>query len=98
MLPAAVRRVGRLVERIGVVWDVAHEDAVYGTFVNVEDGHLCGGNLRGGRFLERGDKAGDAAVVPVANRIHWSRVVKAGDGLDQPDRDVAGVHHLGKPL
>lgn len=42
MLPSAVRRIGRLVERIGVVRDVADEDAVYGVFVDVESGSGMG--------------------------------------------------------
>ena len=93
VLPAAVRWVGRLVERVAVVRDVAHEDAVYGAFVNVQDGHL-----RDRHFLKRSDQLGDAAVVPVADRVNRTPVIEAGDGLDQPDRNVAGVHHLGQPL
>ena len=93
VLPAAVRWVGRLVERVAVVRDVAHEDAVYGVLVDVEGGHL-----RDRHFLKRSDQLGDAAVVPVADRVDRTPVIEAGDGLDQPDRDVAGVHHLGQPL
>lgn len=48
VLPAAVRWVGRLVERVAFVRDVAHEDAVYGAFVDVEGGHL-----RDRHFLKR---------------------------------------------
>lgn len=39
MLPAAVRRIGQLIERIGVVLHVADEDAVHGVVVDVEGGH-----------------------------------------------------------
>lgn len=40
VLPAAVRRVGRPVQRVGAMGNVADEDVMYGVFVDVEGGHL----------------------------------------------------------
>ncbi len=89
MLPAAVGRVGRLVERIGVVRDVADEDAADWFFVDVEVGHL-----RDGHAFEGGDQPGNGAVVSVADRVDRTPVVEAADRFDQPGRDVADVHHV----
>lgn len=46
VLPAAVRRVGRPIERVGFMSDVANEHVVYGVLVDVEGRHL-----RDGHFL-----------------------------------------------
>lgn len=93
MLPAAVSRVGGLIQRIGVVGDVAIEAGVNDASVHVEPGPL------GDRHaLKRGDQPRDLAVVACSDRVHRSAIVKPRSWLGQPHWDVLSVHHLHQPI
>jgi hypothetical protein len=93
VLPAPVGGVGRLVERVAAVGDVANEAAVDGADVDIKGRHL-----RNRCALEGSDKARDAAIVAAPDGIDGSAVIEASDGLDQPDRNVGGLHDVSEAL
>ena len=50
------------------------------------------------RLFQRRDDLRNATVLAPANDLQRLVVVKRGDGLAQPDRDIAGIHHAGQAL